>query len=262
MRVRLTVAYDGSRFHGFAANTGVRTVAGELIDAVTRLLHLDEPIVLACAGRTDKGVHATGQVVSFDVPGGTDVAELARRVNRIVGPQIAVRDAAIVAEGFHARFSAVARTYRYEVWNHPEPDPFRAGRSWYVPEPLDLASLRLACDPFIGDHDFSAFCRAATRADGTPAPLRRRVLAADWHDEGDGALVFTITATSFCHQMVRSIVGTIVEVGSGRRSAGELTGVIASGDRARAGRLAPPDGLYLTHVEFSPADATPTAIGP
>jgi len=250
VRVRLTVAYDGSGFHGFAANEGVRTVAGELADAIRRVLHLDEPIGLTCAGRTDKGVHALGQVVTFDVVDGTDVVELARRVNRIVGPQIAVRDPLVVPDTFDARFSAVSRTYRYVIWNRPEPDPFRAGRAWHVAAPLDLAVLRLACDPFIGEHDFSAFCRAATRTDGTPAPLRRRVLTAAWATGAPGELVFTITATSFCHQMVRSIVGTMVEVGLGRRSAGELVRVIASGDRANAGRLAPSEGLYLAEVAY------------
>lgn len=254
MRVRFTVAYDGSGFHGFAANVGVRTVAGELTEAIRRVLRLDEPVALTCAGRTDKGVHAIGQVVSFDVADGTDVVELARRVNRIVGPQVAVRDPQVVPETFDARFSAVARTYRYEVWNHPEPDPFRAGRAWHVAAPLEIAVLRLACDPFIGEHDFSAFCRAATRADGTAAPLTRRVIRAEWDRGEPGELVFTVTASSFCHQMVRSVVGTMVEVGLGRLRAGELVGIIASGDRAKAGRLAPAEGLYLAEVAYAPPD--------
>lgn len=252
MRVRLTVAYDGRGFHGFAANVGVRTVAGELTDAIARVLRLDGSVVLACAGRTDKGVHALGQVVSFDVAAGTDVVELARRLNRVLGPEIAVRDPAVVPDDFDARFSARTRRYRYVVWNRSEPDPFRAGRAWHVPVPLDLAVLRLACDPFVGEHDFSAFCRAASRADGTPAPLTRRVLAASW-DVGDpGELIFSITASSFCHQMVRSVVGTMVDVGLGRRSAGTLVGVIAGRDRAAAGRVAPPEGLYLAEVTYGP----------
>ncbi len=252
MRIRFTVAYDGSGFHGFAANAGVRTVGGELAEAIRRLLRLDAPVALTCAGRTDKGVHALGQVVSFDVPEGTDVGELARRVNRIVGPEVAVRDPLVVPDSFDARFSAVTRSYRYVVWNRPEPDPFRAGRAWHVAAPLDLALLRLACDPFIGEHDFSAFCRAATRADGTPAPLTRRVISADWSVGESGELVFTITASSFCHQMVRAVVGTMVEVGLGRRRAGDLVAVIASGDRAAAGRLAPAEGLYLAEVGYAP----------
>lgn len=250
MKVRFTVAYDGSGFHGFAPNVGVRTVGGDLGAALCRVLRCDEPIELTCAGRTDKGVHALGQVVSFDVADAVDVAELARRVNRIVGPRIAVREAVAVEASFDARFSASSRTYRYVIWNAPEPDPFRAGRAWHVSTPLDLAALRLSCDPFIGEHDFSAFCRAATRSDGTPAPLRRRVLSARWDTGSPGELFFEITASSFCHQMVRSIVGTMIEVGIGRRSAGDLVGIIASGRRSAAGRLAPAEGLYLIHVGY------------
>ena len=262
MRVRLTVAYDGSGFHGFAANPGVVTVAGALADALGRVLRVSDPIELVCAGRTDKGVHGLGQVVTFDLPNelgdDVDVAGIAHRVNRIVGPQVAVRNAEVVPDTFDARFSAISRTYRYVVWNHPEPDPFRAGRAWHVATPLDLALLRLACDPFIGSHDFSAFCRAATRADGTTAPLTRRVLRAEWSNGETGELVFTITASSFCHQMVRSVVGTMVEVGMGRRSAGELTHVVASHDRSQAGRLAPAEGLYLLSVGYPGWNSNPS----
>ncbi len=250
MRARATVAYDGSAFHGFADNAGVRTVAGELNDALTRILHSDEPIAVQCAGRTDKGVHALGQVVSFDVAADTDLDVLVSRLNRFVGPQIAVFDPAPVPPTFDARFSALSRTYRYVVWNRPEPDPFHVGRAWHVGEPLDLALLQLSCDPFIGSHDFAAFCRAATRRDGTAVTTRRRVLDAAWTRPTPDEFHFSITATSFCHQMVRSVVGTMVEVGLGRRSAGDLTRVIASADRSQAGRLAPAEGLYLTEVAY------------
>lgn len=252
MRIRLLVAYDGTRFHGFAANRGVRTVAGELNAALTRVLRRDVPVQVACAGRTDKGVHALAQVVTFDVEGSVDPADLAHRVNRLVAPEIVVREPRVVPDDFDARFSARARTYRYVVWNRPEPDPFQAGRAWHVPEPLDLAALRLSCDPFIGEHDFAAFCRRATRADGSPAPLRRTVRAASWGPGPDGTLWFTIVGTSFCHQMVRSVVATMVDVGRGRRRAGELVGIIASRDRARASGPAPPEGLYLVGVDYDP----------
>ncbi len=258
MRVRLTVAYDGRGFHGFAANEGVRTVAGVLIDALTTVLRLDAPLELACAGRTDRGVHALGQVVSFDVAPDTDLALLVRRVNRLVEPEVAVHTAQRVPAAFDARSSATSRTYRYVIWNRPEPDPFRWGRAWHVAEPLDLAALRLSCDPFIGSHDFAAFCRRATRRDGAPVTLRRRVLAASWHEVDPGVLHFEITASSFCHQMVRAVVGTMVEVGRGRRHAGELLDVIRSGDRAAAGVLAPPDGLFLLSVGY-PIELAPIA---
>lgn len=250
LRMRMTVAYDGRDFHGFAENDGVRTVAGDLVAAIAKVLHIDGPVELTAAGRTDRGVHALGQVVTFDVPAKVDPDWLMKRLNLLVGPEIAVREARWVPDTFDARHSARSRTYRYVVWNHPEPDPFRAGRAWHVAHPLDLDALRLSCDPFIGLHDFAAFCRRATRQDGTPVTLRRRVNASSWHEVEPGVLHFEINASSFCHQMVRSVVGTMVEVGRGQRRAGDLLDVIRSGDRAAAGVLAPPDGLYLLAVGY------------
>ena len=250
MRVRLTVAYDGSGFHGFAANDGVRTVGGTLAEALGRVLRLGGPIELACAGRTDRGVHAHGQVVSFDAPAGTDLDALARSINHLCGPAIAVREPQVVAPDFDARHSALARRYRYLVLNRPDPDPFLARSAWHIEPPLDVAAMTLACDPFIGEHDFSAFCRRPKRSDGVEVSLQRRVVEAAWHVEPDGLLRFEIEASAFCHQMVRSVVGTMVDVGRGRRRAGDVRGVLASRDRGKAGDLAPPHGLSLWLVRY------------
>ena len=253
MRVRLTVAYDGSGFHGFAANEGVRTVGSTLAAAIGRVLRLGAPVELACAGRTDRGVHAHGQVVSFDAPAaGLDLDRLTRSVNHLCGPEVAVRDPQVVADDFDARHSATARRYRYLVLNRPDPDPFLARTAWHVEPPLDVAAMTLACDPFIGEHDFSAFCRRPKRSDGVEVSLHRRVVSASWHADPsvEGLLRFEIEAGAFCHQMVRSIVGTLVEVGSGKRHAGEVLSVIRSGDRSRAGDLAPPHGLSLWLVRY------------
>jgi tRNA pseudouridine38-40 synthase len=248
-RVRLVVAYDGGPFHGFAVNAGVRTVGGVLTDALSTVL--GHAVELTCAGRTDKGVHARGQVVTFDAAADrVDLAALTRSVNKMCGPSIAVREAAVVDDSFDARFSATARRYHYRIWNRPAPDPFQAHFAWHVDEPLSLPALVLACDPLIGEHDFAAFCRRPKRRDGEPASLVRRVTEACWVDEGDGNLRFEIEASSFCHQMVRSIVGTLVEIGRGRRHAGDLLGIIRSGDRHRAGELAPPQGLILWAVRY------------
>lgn len=252
-RLRLTVAYDGTAFHGFARNVGVRTVAGDLGDALAR--YLGRPVEITCAGRTDRGVHALGQVITLDVEAGqvataTDRDLLVRAVNRMCGPEVAVRDPEVVAEDFDARSSAVARRYRYSVWNHPEPDPFTARLAWHVEAPLSLPALRLACDPLIGEHDFATFCRRPKRRDGTEASLVRRVTEAAWHDDGGGRLRFEIEASAFCHQMVRSIVGTMVAVGLGRMAAGDVRGALAARDRSRAGNLAPPHGLTLWTVRY------------
>jgi tRNA pseudouridine38-40 synthase len=252
----LLVAYDGSGFHGFALNEGVPTVAGALGEALATVL--GHPVVLTAAGRTDAGVHAWGQVVSLDVPDGggdelLDLEALRRSVNALCGAAIAVRSAEWAPLDFDARFSARWRRYRYTILNDPVPDPFLAATTWQVARPLDLRLMRLACDPFIGEHDFSSFCRRPKRpAGGPPATLVRRVTAARW-DAGDvlGRLLrFEIVANAFCHQMVRSIVGTMVEVGLGRRSAGSILDTLRARDRSNAGQLAPPHGLCLYEVGY------------
>ncbi len=251
MRVKLVVAYDGSGFRGFAVNPGVETVAGTLGAALQRVL--GQVVVLSCAGRTDAGVHAWGQVVTFDVEAvQLDLVAVQRSVNRQCAPRIVVRQAEVVDASFDARRSARARCYRYTLLNRPVPDPFLAATTWWIERPLDLAAMRLACDPLIGEHDFAAFCRRPQPGPGCDPPsLVRRVLDARWYDLGDGVLRFDVAASSFCHQMVRSVVGTLVEMGTGRRRAGEMRGVMAGGDRARAGQLAPPHGLCLWEVRYA-----------
>lgn len=251
-RLRLLVAYDGSPFRGFAAQPGVPTVAGALAEAMARVV--GHPVDLTCAGRTDAGVHAWGQVVSCDVAASaaTDegLARLVASVNKMCAPSVVVRSAQRAPDDFDARFSAVGRTYRYTVLQTPVGDPFRAHVVWHVPEPLDLRTMRLACDPLIGEHDFSSFCRAAHRPDGTSASLVRRIHDATWVDAGDGTVQFRVHASAFCHQMVRSLVGTLVEVGRGRRRAGDMMGILAARDRQAAGQLAPPQGLCLWEVHY------------
>ena len=236
VRVRMTVAYDGTDFHGFAANQGVVTVGGTLAEALERVL--GQPVELACAGRTDAGVHAWGQVVSFDAPApGLDPVQLARAVTRLCGGPIVVRRAEVAEPGFHARFSATSRVYRYTVRNDPVPDPFTRRISWHVEAPLDLERMRLGCDPLIGSHDFSSFCRMPRVRPGQPPPsLVRRVVDARWDDLEDGNLRFTIEANAFCHQMVRSLVGLLVDLGLGRRRSGDVATILRAGDRHAAGR--------------------------
>ena len=202
----MLVAYDGTSFHGFAEQPGQRTVAGVLRPAIERVVR--HPVELTCAGRTDRGVHAWGQVVSLDLDIDLDLDALHRSLVKLCGPDIVVREVTRAVPDFDARFSARSRTYRYTVLNRPLPDPFLARTTWHVATPLDLDLLLLACDPLLGEHDFSAFCRRPKVPAGEePVSLVRRVLAAGWTDLGEGVLRFEITATAFCHQMVRSIVG-------------------------------------------------------
>ena len=249
VRVRMLVASDCTDFHGFAEQPGLRTVAGELRAAIERVVR--HPVELTCAGRTDKGVHAWGQVVSLDLDIDQDLDALHRSLVKLCGAEIVVREVVRALPDFNARFSARARTYRYTVLNRPLPDPLLARTAWHVPTPLDHDLLALACDPFLGEHDFSAFCRRPKVPKGSdPVSLVRHVLGAAWTDLGDGVLRFEITATAFCHQMVRSVVGTIVSAGHSRVRAGEIRGILRSGDRAQAASIAPPHGLCLWHVSY------------
>ena len=255
-RLRMTIAYDGSKFRGMAENEGVITVAGTIRAELERCV--EHPIVLSVAGRTDAGVHAWGQVISFDVDtdlvgsGKGSPARLARAINQQSVPAIVVRDAELAAADFDARFSAVTRSYRYTIVNRPVPDPFLAATSWWVPQDLDLHSLQLGCDALYGLHNFSSFCRRPkpNPVTGFEPSLMRRVHDASWHEVGDGILRFDITASSYCHQMVRSIVGTLIELGRGTRRPGEMAGIIRAQDRSVAGGVAPPQGLCLWEVGY------------
>ena len=247
--LRLTVAYDGTDFHGYAAQPDVRTVEGVLREVLARVLRVErDSLSLSCAGRTDAGVHAWGQVVSLSVGGDleVDVAKVARAVTRQLGPEVVVRDAVIVDGAFDARHSARWRAYRYTIVNRPVPDPFLARTTWWVPERLDLARLHMGADPFLGEHDFATFCRKGPPGSTTV----RRVLESQWHDLGDGLLRYDITATAFCWQMVRSIVGTLVDVGVGKIRPGDILGILRAHDRNAAGRVGEPQGLCLWEVGY------------
>jgi len=257
VRVRMEVAYDGRGFRGFAPQAGgIRTVGGVLGSAMARVLRLADPPLLTCAGRTDAGVHARANWAHADLPRSAtaDLPGLQRRLVKLLAPEVVVRAVGVAPEGWDARRSARARTYRYTVLTSPEPDPLRAGSVWWHPGALDRRAMDLACDAIVGEHDFSSFCRK--QGDAT---LVRRVTGAGWCDDGNGTLVFEITANAFCQQMVRSIVGTLVDIGTGRRRAGEMLGIIRARDRAAAGPLAPPHGLVLWSVDYPPEPPTSPA---
>lgn len=243
-KLRLLVAYDGTDFHGFARQSDVRTVEGVLTRELERVLR--HPVDLVCAGRTDAGVHAWGQVVSLPADPGIDPWRLRDALNARLGPEVVVRACETVPGSFDARRSAIWRHYRYTVVNREVADPLRARYGWWVREPLDLAMLRLAADPFMGEHDFASFCRRGPEGSTTV----RRVLRSHWYDDGDGILRYEIRAVAFCWQMVRSIVGTMVDVGTGRRRPGDVTGILRARSRDAAAGPAPPEGLCLREVGY------------
>lgn len=253
-RYRALVAYDGAAFHGFAANPGVATIGGTLATSMQRVLGY-EP-VLSCAGRTDRGVHAWGQVVSFDAADTVDCGTLQRSLNALCAPAIVIRELDAAPPDFDARFSARARTYRYRILNRTWPDPFLHATTWHVPHDLDVDAMDTAGQHLVGEHDFSSFCRKRlVRVGGEviEASLVREVLSLEWRAADDDVVELWISATAFCHQMVRAITGTLVEVGSGKRSPASLPATLAAGDRHSAGALAPPGGLTLWSVDYGTA---------
>lgn len=249
---RLVVAYDGSTFHGFALNRDVPTVAGALTEALEKITQ--SQVKLVPAGRTDAGVHARGQVVSVELPARVKIESLGKKLNALCGPRIAVREAAWAPESFHARFSAVWRHYRYTVLNSSSPDPFLASTAWHVHAPIDVRPMQLASDAIMGERDFSAFCRKPDAGDesedgATPASMKRYVMQASWNRAGD-LVTFDVRANAFCHQMVRSLVGTFVDIGLGKRPPSDMMGLIRSGRRHDASQIAPPHGLCLWEVGY------------
>ncbi|MBI4261704.1 MAG: tRNA pseudouridine(38-40) synthase TruA [Actinobacteria bacterium] len=240
--VKLVLAYDGTGFRGWARQPGRRTVQGVLEEALGRVLRRVPP--LSVAGRTDAGVHARGQVVSFPAADGDDPDRILRAVNGMLSPEVVVRAATTMPVGFDARRSASAREYRYRIDLGPVPDPFTARFVWHRPGRLALGPMRGAAGHLIGTHDFASFCRAP-EAGGTVRELREVAVSRS----GDRVEVAS-RADAFCHQMVRSLVGTLVAVGEGRIEPDAIPGILAARDRAAAGPVAPPHGLTLERVAY------------
>jgi len=248
-RVRLRVAYHGAAFRGFAINRDVASVEGLLTEVISTVarhkVHID------VAGRTDAGVHARGQVITVDIPAHTNLSTFMRSVNALCKPHVAVSDAQWVDSYFDARYSAIWRRYRYTVNNADAPDPMLIDRAWHVSRPLSIPLMNLACDPLIGEHDFSAFCRRPDQIAGAPVPsMHRRVYSAKWTQQADHILVFEIRANAFCYQMVRSFVGFLVDVGLGYRPPSDTRAVLLAGDRAHGSQVAPAAGLTLWDVGY------------
>ena len=245
-RFRLDVAYDGTDFSGWAVQPGRRTVAGVLTEALSRVLRT--PVVLTVAGRTDAGVHATGQVASADLPGDLDPGWAVRRLARLLPPDVRVRAVTVVSDAFDARFSALRRHYRYRVATAPwGAEPLRARDTLAWPYPLDLAAVVAASTALLGEHDFAAFCRRRDRAT-TVRALERL----DWTCGPDGVVEAAVSADAFCHSMVRSLVGALLDVGRGRRAIEWPVGLLARDVRASDVAVAPAHGLTLVGVDYPP----------
>jgi tRNA pseudouridine38-40 synthase len=240
---RLDIAYDGSRFSGWSAQPGQRTVQGELESGLERILR--QQIELTVAGRTDSGVHATGQVASFEYNGELP-EQLAERLNAVLPHDVAVRAVRPAPDGFDARHSALARVYRYRLLVSTVRNPFEERRALWWRYPLDRDLLDAAAAAVIGKHDFTAFTPTQTEH----VLFERNVDVCEWTDESSVILVLRIEAKSFMRNQVRVLVGTMLEVGGGRRALDDLQALLEGAERSAAGETAPPHGLYLTEVRY------------
>jgi tRNA pseudouridine38-40 synthase len=256
VRLRLDLAYDGTDFHGWATQPGLRTVQGELETALGRVLRLPQ-VGVTCAGRTDAGVHARGQVVHADLPDdavaaaagrSTDPATVAlvRRLNGVLPLDVRVHRAAPAPAGFDARFGALWRRYAYRVADRPElVDPLarRSVLTWA--RPLDLASMNQAAAALLGEHDFAAFCK---RREG--ATTVRTLLELEWARDASGVALGTVRADAFCHSMVRALVGCLLAVGEGRRDSGWAAEVLGGRRRDPGVVVVHAHGLTLEEVRY------------
>jgi tRNA pseudouridine38-40 synthase len=264
VRLRLDLGYDGSDFSGWARQPGLRTVQGEIEQALGRILRLGEPPMLTVAGRTDAGVHARGQVAHVDVadealaeldgnragPLGADerLAALLRRLGGVLSPDVRVFRVTVAPEGFDARFSAMSRRYAYRVSDAVGGvDPLRRQEVVWHNRPLDVDVLNAAAARLLGEHDFAAFCK---KREG--ATTIRELQRLDWVRDGDGVLVATVVADAFCHSMVRALVGSLLAAGDGRRPVEWPGEVLAKAVRDSGVHVAPAHGLCLEEVSYPP----------
>lgn len=260
MRLRLDLAYEGTDFHGWAAQPGLRTVQGELESALATVLRLPS-VPVTCAGRTDTGVHARGQVVHVDLDAGALAASagrsadpppevLARRLNGVLPGDVHVTRCQVAPAGFDARFSALWRRYSYRVADRADVvDPLTRRHVLAWPRPLDLGRMNEASRALLGEHDFAAFCK---RREG--ATTIRTLLDLDWRRDAAGVAEATVRADAFCHNMVRSLMGCLLAVGEGRRPVGWPAEVLGAERRDSGVLVVPARGLTLEEVAY-PADA-------
>ena len=243
-RIRFTLQYDGAAFRGWQLQPGLRTVQGEVERVLARLLN--RPARVIGSGRTDRGVHAAGQVAAVDVPLRWNAAELRRAMNALLPNDIWVAEASVTAPRFHPRYDAINRSYRYRVGLVAEAaSPFHARWCWALDVPVGIEPMRQAASEIVGEHCFRAFARAGQEERGDRCIVRH----ASWFDWPLG-IEFHVSANRFLHHMVRYLVGTMVEIGTGKRGVAEMAALLDADTALITSPPAPPQGLYLEHVTY------------
>ncbi|MFA5914840.1 MAG: tRNA pseudouridine(38-40) synthase TruA [Burkholderiales bacterium] len=250
MKIAIGIEYDGSNFHGWQSQPSGDTIQDQLERALASIA--GEPVRLAAAGRTDTGVHALAQVAHFETAAARPESAWVRGVNTLLAPAVAVQWAAPVTADFHARYSAISRSYRYVLYNHPVRPALHHGRVGWFHLPLDAEAMRAAMAYLVGEHDFSAFRSSECQAKSPVRALRSCTL-----EQRGPLLCFEFCANGFLHHMVRNIVGCLVYVGKGKYPPGWLAEVIKGRDRRQAAPTFAPDGLYLAGVEYAPGWGLP-----
>jgi tRNA pseudouridine38-40 synthase len=248
-RLRLDLGYDGTDFSGWARQPGRRTVEGVLAEAIATALRSPATPTIVVAGRTDAGVHATGQVAHVDLPEGVDLSRLAARLRGLLAADVVVHAVSVAPTGFDARFSALARAYRYRVTDAP-PDPLRRRDTLAWRRSLDSAAMHVAAQELLGEHDFAAYCRP--RPGGTTIRTLHRLDVT--RRTSTGIVTVDAQADAFCHNQVRAMVGALLAVGDGRRAVDWPGQVLRAGVRDSAVTVAPPHGLTLLRVDYPPDD--------
>jgi tRNA pseudouridine38-40 synthase len=242
--IKLLIEYDGTNYRGWQVQPDGPTIQGMLEEKLSRLT--SERIHVIGSGRTDSGVHALGQVAHFRTQSQMDIRTIQRALNSLLPPDIVIREVEEVDEGFHARKQSKSKVYEYRILNRNLRSVFHRGYVWHIPQKLNLAEMKKATQSLIGEHDFSAF-----RTVGSPTRSTvRRVIRGEWKRGRDGLIRFEIEANGFLKQMVRSIIGTLVEIGKGRMKATDFRKILNSKDRKEAGPTAPAQGLFLKEVKY------------
>ncbi len=248
--IKLTLAYDGAKFHGWQTQPGVATIQGTLTDVVRKITQ--EPVSIHGASRTDAGVHALGQVASFKTRSGLTAEELRRALNALLPAAIRVVEAEEMGQDFHARWQAMEKTYQYRIFRGAVVSPFEYQRVLHYPFPLDEEAMMAAAKCFEGEHDFSSFAATSgsEEVDKDKSPVRMICRSeVERHAERE-EIVYVVTGKSFLRYMVRKIVGTLLDVGRGKLRPEDIAGVFEARDRSRSGPTAPPDGLYLVNLKY------------